>query len=111
VTVDFVEFEYEYYSEIDQMNAELSAEAELRLRALAEGHSDIIGARVAMEELTGSETPHLYEATITIYKRPENVVAVEKADAPETALKAALSAVEREVREYREKLRERWRQP
>jgi ribosome-associated translation inhibitor RaiA len=109
--MDFVDFEYEYYSEIEQMDAELSAEAERRLRALAEGHSDIVGARVAMEELTSSQTPHLYEATITVYKRPENVVAVEKADAPETALKAALSAVEREIREYRERLRERWRQP
>ncbi|MFN2283648.1 MAG: hypothetical protein ACK2UQ_04450 [Anaerolineae bacterium] len=42
---------------------------------------------------------------------PDSVVAVEKQETEIGALKGALSAVERQVRDYREKLAERWKQP
>jgi ribosome-associated translation inhibitor RaiA len=61
-----------------------------------------------LEELTGETTPHCYEATVVVFKRPDNVAATERAETPEGALKGALSAVERQVRELREKLRETW---
>jgi hypothetical protein len=43
--------------------------------------------------------------------RPDNLASVEKAETDEGALKGALTAVERQVRESREKLRETWKQP
>jgi ribosome-associated translation inhibitor RaiA len=43
--------------------------------------------------------------------RPDNVAAVEKGETIEAALNGALAAVERQVREYRNKLRERWKPP
>jgi hypothetical protein len=43
--------------------------------------------------------------------RPEDVVAVEKGKAAEVALKGALDAVERQVRQRRDKLRQPWKQP
>jgi hypothetical protein len=64
-----------------------------------------------MEELTGGTTPHRYEVRVVAYMRPEHVVAVEKQETVEGALKGALNAVERQVRELRDKLRERWKQP
>ena len=88
---------------------ELIIEADRKLRALAEGHSDMIGASVAIEELTGVETPHVYQARVVAYIRPNNIVAVEKRDSPESALKGAISAVERQVRELREKLGKSWK--
>lgn len=64
-----------------------------------------------MEELTGSETPHSYQARVVVYMRPNDIAAVEKAPNPTTALQQALTTVERQVREYRQKLSERWKQP
>lgn len=106
-----VDFTFEFTSEMDYPDDELRAEAERRLRALTEGHTDIVGASVAIEEVTSDTTPHRYEARVVVYIRPENLVAVEKAPEPMPTLRAALNAVERQVRERRAKLRERWRQP
>ena len=108
------DFRLEFYNEAPlskDLELELAAEADRRLRELAEGHTDIVGASVSVEELTGEETPHRYQVRAMVYMRPDNVVAVEKQETVEGALKGALSAVERQVREYREKLRERWKQP
>jgi ribosome-associated translation inhibitor RaiA len=108
-----LEFGFGFHNEAplpDRVEAELRAEAERRLRSLTEGHTDMTGASVAVEELTGAVTPHTYEARIVVYTRPENVVAVEKQEMVEGALKGALDAVERQVRERRDRLRETWKQ-
>lgn len=102
------QFGFEFYSEIPDPDKALRAEAESRLLALAEDHKDLVGASVTVEELTGGTTPHRYEATVVVFKRPDNVAATEKAETSEGALKGALSAVERQVRESRERLRETW---
>jgi hypothetical protein len=78
---------------------------------LLEGHTDIVCAEVAIEELTGDTTPHVYEARVVVYMRPENVVSVEKQETAIGALKGSLSAVERQVRSLREKLGEPWKRP
>jgi ribosome-associated translation inhibitor RaiA len=110
-SVDTESFEFEFYSEMPGSDAGLRSEAEGRLRELATGHTDLIGASVALEELSGSATPHRYEARVIAYMRPEDVVAVEKGKAAEVALKGALDAVERQIRQRRDKLREPWKQP
>lgn len=103
-----LEFDFEFYSEIPDPDDGLRAEAEKRLLALTEGHNDLTGASVTMEELTSETTPHRYEATVVVFKRPDNVAATEKGERPDGVLKGALSAVERQVRELRERLRETW---
>jgi ribosome-associated translation inhibitor RaiA len=105
------EFEFEFLSEIEQRDEELRAEAEIRLRDLAEGHTDLVGASVALEELSGETTPHAYQARVVVYKRPENIVAVEKQESAIAAIRRALDAVERQVREERERRAEPWKQP
>jgi len=112
--MDTLEFDFEFLNEApltDRVESELRVEAERRLRALTEGHNDLIGAAVAVEELTGDTTPHAYEVRVVAYMRPDHVVAVEKQETVVGAMKGALEAVERQVREYRTKLRETWRQP
>jgi len=112
--VNTVEFSFEFYNEVPHLEhreGELRAEAEGRLRELAADHTDIIGASVAVEELTGEATPHRYQVRVVAYMRPDNVAAVEKGETIEAALNGALAAVERQVREYRNKLREQWKPP
>jgi ribosome-associated translation inhibitor RaiA len=105
------DFSFEFQTEIEQPDENLRIEAERRLRELTEGHTDIIGASVAIEELTGAETPHRYQTRIVLYIRPSDIAAVEKAPDAITSLEQALDVVERQVREHREKLSERWKQP
>jgi hypothetical protein len=77
-----LDFQFEFHSEIPNLGLELIDEAEGRLRQLASGHSDMLGASVGLEELTGNTTPHRYEARVVAYMRPDNVAAVEKGRHP-----------------------------
>jgi ribosome-associated translation inhibitor RaiA len=95
----------------DPAAGRLEAEADQRLRDLASTHTDMIGAAVVVEELSNSETPHAYRARVVVYIRPQNIAAIEVADAPELALDQALSAAERQVRKKREVLSKHWQQP
>jgi ribosome-associated translation inhibitor RaiA len=104
-------FEYEFYSEVEPLDPTLEPEAESFIRDLQEGHTDLVGASVAIDEVTGSETPHQYEARVEVYIRPENVIATEKDDTAQGALQGALNAAERQIRKLREKRREPWKQP
>ncbi len=109
--LDTSEFDFEFYSEVPVPD-DLRNEAETRLQRLAAGHSDMTGASVAVEQPAANKgTAFVYEVRVVAYTRPTNIVATETADLVQTALKKALSAVERQVREEREKLRERWKQP
>jgi ribosome-associated translation inhibitor RaiA len=107
------QFAFEFRSEVNlrQLGTVLREEAERQLRQLATGHTDIIGASVALEELTRATTPSRYLARIVTYARPQSVAAVEKGPTPTEALRGALDAVERQVREMRDKLRQTWKQP
>jgi len=105
-----LDFHLEFYSEEKTLNDVLRDEAETRLRALATDRNDMIGASVAVKELSRDETPHFYQARVVAYIRPENIVAVEKADALDAALKGALEAVERQVHQRREKFQAQWQQ-
>lgn len=102
-------FGFEFYGEIPDPGDTLRDEAERRLLDLAAGHNDLVGASVTIGELTGDSTPHRYEATVVVFKRPDNVAGTEKAESSEAALKGALSAVERQVRDLRTKLKETWK--
>jgi ribosome-associated translation inhibitor RaiA len=109
------DFTFEMYADIEHLRRELrdqlSREAQDRLEVLAEGHSDMVGASVALERLAHGASPHLYQARVIVYTRPEDIVAVEKAELLTAALKDALSAVERQVREKRERLGKRYHKP
>jgi ribosome-associated translation inhibitor RaiA len=107
-----VELDIEFYSEIKSLENELWPEAEKRLRELAKGHRDMTGASIAIEEPAANrETPYIYRARVVVYIRPENIAGEEKADTPQAALKGALDAVTRQVREKRRKQRTKWKQP
>ena len=104
-------FIVELNNETRYPDAPFRREAVHRMQGLSQTHHDMTGAAVALEELTGDETPHVYQARVVLYMRPKDVIAVHKEPEPMMALKSALDAVERQVREQREKLRETWAQP
>jgi len=104
-------FNFEFTSVVPFPDDDLRIEARQELVTLTKGHTDITGAAVAIEEMTDSKDPNRYRARIVVYMRPSEVVATEKAPSAEDALRAALDAVERQVREQRDKLREHWKQP
>jgi ribosome-associated translation inhibitor RaiA len=96
----------EFRSDVEDSDIDFYIEIEKRIRALARGHTDITGAAASLEQpAEGRETPPLFEASVVVYIRPSNIAAVEKADDPLKALQGALDAVERQVRERRDKLR------
>lgn len=96
---------FEIHNKVSDLPNTIFDKVEAEILELAEGKDDIIGASVSLEELAKGETPHRYQARLLVYARPDNVVAVEKADGPEQALKGAVDAVVRQVRERREKLK------
>jgi ribosome-associated translation inhibitor RaiA len=113
--VESTDLTFEFHTEIkdlpDALEYDLRAEAEERMRALATGHTDVIGASVILEQPAHGESSYLYQARVVAYGRPEHVSATEKDANLTSALRGALDAVERQVRERREKLAERWKQP
>lgn len=100
------EFHFEIYNEVSGFENGLIDEAEDRLRALGENQTDMIGASLSIEELTGEETPHFFQARVVAYLRPENVTGLEKADTIEVAVRGAVDAVERQIQKRRAKLRQ-----
>ena len=107
-------FDFEWQNklgEIGELENKLRDEAETRLRKLTKGHTDVTGAAIIMEHIDkDAKSPYRYRARVVAYTRPEHIAGIEEADTPQNALKNALNAVERQVREKREKLRERWKQ-
>jgi ribosome-associated translation inhibitor RaiA len=93
------------------LKEQLKVEIENRLLALAEGHSDLTGASVAIDQPAHGETDYLYQARVVVYTRPKNIYASEKMETAEGAMRAALQAIERQVREKRDKLGEPWKRP
>lgn len=89
---------------------DLRDEADRVIRDLAKGHNDITMADVDIKDPTkGRETPFVYEATVTLSFRPNNIAATEKHNDPVTALKNALKDIERQVRDTRSRLRDKQR--
>ncbi|MHB1295074.1 MAG: HPF/RaiA family ribosome-associated protein [Anaerolineae bacterium] len=104
-------FAVEFQTEIPQLREELFEEADRRLRRLAEGHKDITRARVVLDQPAHAETAFIYEARVIVYVRPGTVVGAERSDSAIGALKGALDAVERQIRERRGKLSKPWERP
>ncbi|MGD2163742.1 MAG: HPF/RaiA family ribosome-associated protein [Anaerolineales bacterium] len=99
----------EFHVDRDQSADDLEREAKQRLQKLSQGHSDMTGASISIERQAHGETPHLYRARVTVYVRPKNIHAQEKHESMHIALKGALDAVERQIREKREKRGETWK--
>jgi ribosome-associated translation inhibitor RaiA len=99
-----LDFYVDFNIEDQDIGNDFNLEAEQRLRDLAAGHSDLIGASVSLEKIVEVESPYLYQVRIALYKRPDDIAVVEKESEPMIALNNALKALEEKVRTSREKL-------
>lgn len=111
--MDELDFTLELTSEhLDkELEYRLFTKAEVRLRELAEDHSDMTGAAIMLRSPAQGETTPIHTANVVVYSRPDHINATEKADHPQLALDRALDAVERQIRQRREKLKKYWEQP
>lgn len=109
--MDNPDFDFEFTSEVPNVSDDLKLQVLNRLESLAAGKNDLIGAAVAIRRLAHGETPHLFQARIVAYFKPANLVAHEKADNVEQALREALKTIERQVRKQREKVGTPWKRP
>lgn len=104
-------FPIEFDAEVESLSSELKRTVSESLLELVKGNQDITGASIAAEEPAQGQTGHLFEARIVLYMRPSHIFASHKAESLEGALKGALQAIERQVREQRDKLGKPWQRP
>ncbi len=102
-----VTFDIEYTSDTPELTDALKEKVEKRLNKLTNGHKDVTGASLAIETLSGTNQHIDYRVRLVLYHRPENVASVRKGDAVSNLILEVLDAVERQVREQRERLRAR----
>lgn len=105
------EFPIEFHAEPAGFNDQLREKTRARLRRLKGEHTDMVGASVTVEEIAKGETAFRYEFTVVAYMRPDRLVASKKGADVRQAMKQALHALERQVRERRAKLKEHWKRP
>jgi ribosomal subunit interface protein len=99
----------EFNTEGPQLSVEIQDEIEKRIYKLAENHTDITSASVSLSQPAEADIAFVVQARIIVYRRPKDVVAVKEDETVQGALKAAMDAVERQVREHRQKLSETWK--
>ena len=102
-------FDVEYHSDTPELTDHLKEKTEKRLAKLTKRHKDVTGASVAVHTASGDSLPRTFRVRVVLYHRPDNIAAVRKEETVAQALSDALDAVERQVREQREKLREPWK--
>ena len=98
-------FDFEFYNETDLPDAEFYEMAYDQITDAAEGHDDIVGASVSLEELSQEETPHAYQARVVLYVRPSHISSTEVMSSALDALQNALEDAIDQVREKRNKLK------
>jgi hypothetical protein len=98
-------FDFEFLNQTNLPDAELYELAYAEITEIAEGHTDVVGASVSIEELSSGMTPHAFQARIVLYVRPEHIAATEIKPSALEALQRALDAAIKQVREKRDKLR------
>jgi hypothetical protein len=103
------EFPIEYHTDVPVLEKELQDEIEERLLFLAGDRTDLTGASIAVRQPAQRDLPFIYEARILVSMRREDVIGRETSDTLGGALKGALTAVERQVREKRKKYKETWK--
>lgn len=107
--MDPTDFDYQFYTEVPNLDGAFASKAEAELRALAEGHKDVTGAHISLRQPAHDDTPFVYEARVTVFVRPENIVTVEQGATAEGTLNGAVKNAIRKVREKRERLGQPWK--
>ncbi len=106
-----IEFPIELHADTEGFTEDLQRKTRQRLLDLKGDHTDMVSATVTVDEIAKRQRPFRYEFKVILHMRPDRIVASEKSDNVRSAMKGALSALERQVRERRAKLKEHWKRP
>lgn len=105
------DFPIEIRSDTESFTDKLREKTLRRLADLKGDHTDIVSAAVTIEEVAKGEAAFRYQFKVIAHMRPDPLVASKEGDTVEAAMKSALDALERQVRERRAKLKEHWKRP
>lgn len=72
-----------------------------RLAKLESGRRDITGAHLSVKQMSGKPTVNEYEATLTLYHKPDNISGSSKQPAILDAVQDAFASVERQLKKAR----------
>lgn len=109
--MSMTDFEYEFQTDLPYLSDKEREKTERRLRELGEGHKDVVGAAVTVRKVEGHQNvARQHQARVVVYMKPENKAAVEKDETADQALKKAVDAVVRQVRDHWDKMRTMQRQ-
>ncbi|MCY4171098.1 MAG: ribosome-associated translation inhibitor RaiA [Bacteroidetes bacterium] len=103
------DFDIEYYTENATLSNREKSLIEHRMNKLTKGHRDISGASVAVECISGDNKRAEYKARLVVYCKPANIVGSSTHQSIYSAVTDALEAIERQVRDQRERMRDRHR--
>lgn len=105
------DFEFEFQTDLPYLSQKRRDKAEQRLRELGDGHKDVIGAAVTVRKVEGQQdVSRQHQARVVVYMKPDNKAATEKHADAEQALKNAVDAAIRQVRDHWDKMRTMQRQ-
>lgn len=90
-----------------QIASDVQEKISARLDKMEEGHTDITGAFLSIKQMSGKPTVNIYEATLVLYHKPDNISGSEKSENIPDAVAGALSGVERQLRKARNAIRDR----
>ena len=90
-----------------QISEDLREWIDAHLNKLEEGHSDITGAHLSVKQLSGKPTVNEYEATLTLYHKPDNISGSFKSTSIPESVQEAYRSVERQLRKARSAIRDR----
>lgn len=90
-----------------QIAADVQEKIQARVDALEEGRNDITGAYLSIKQMSGKPTVNLYEATLVLYHKPDNISGSAKSENIPDAVAGALTSVERQLRKARSAVRDR----
>ena len=97
----------EYQSDTPELDDELKEKTEKRLHKLTRRHRDITRVMISVKTTSGNTQPRDYRVSVNVSRKPDDANATGSGATVNKALSDALAAVERQVRQQREKLRQR----
>src|SRR5690606_1030630 len=99
-------FLIEYHSDTPELTDQLKAKIERRIEKLSRGNTDLTSASIAVTTNSGDSQPREYRMRILLTSKLADVAVTEKGESLPTVVTEALGALERQVRERRDRRRE-----
>lgn len=99
-------FLIEYHSDTPELTDEVKAKIARKIEKLSRGNSDLTAASIAVTTNSGDSQPREYRMRILLTSKLADVTVTEKGGSLPSVVTEALDALERQVRQQRDRRRE-----